>query len=63
MTTTEQRERVLDRDRLPYEPPAVEILGSLRDLTRGAGPGHKPIVMTTGIGPIIAIAAPLAVNR
>lgn len=30
-----------------YAPPALAPLGSLRSLTRGAGPGGTPIVMQT----------------
>jgi hypothetical protein len=33
-----------------YEPPALEVLGTLTGLAEGAGPGGKPIVMATGIG-------------
>jgi len=32
-----------------YVPPALEPLGSLRSLTKGAGPGGMPIVMQTGL--------------
>ncbi|HYN96793.1 MAG TPA: lasso RiPP family leader peptide-containing protein [Pilimelia sp.] len=49
MTMTDVRDLGLDCGRLPYEAPTVESLGSLGDLTRGAGPGNKPIVMQTGI--------------
>ncbi|GIJ45400.1 hypothetical protein Val02_22860 [Virgisporangium aliadipatigenens] len=31
-----------------YRPPMIEALGSLRKLTKGAGPGGMPIVMQTG---------------
>ena len=41
---------VLDRPGLTdYAPPALEPLGSLRSLTKGAGPGGMPIVMQTGL--------------
>jgi hypothetical protein len=32
-----------------YEPPALEVLGTLTSLAEGAGPGGKLIVMQTGI--------------
>jgi hypothetical protein len=32
-----------------YAPPALEPLGTLRSLTKGAGPGGKPVVMQTGL--------------
>ena len=40
---------VLDRpETTAYRPPPLEPLGTLRDLTRGAGPDGEPIVMQTG---------------
>ncbi|GIJ52285.1 hypothetical protein Val02_91710 [Virgisporangium aliadipatigenens] len=32
-----------------YTQPALETLGSLQALTKGAGPGGRPIVMQTGL--------------
>ena len=41
--------QTVDRPRTgTYERPALEPLGSLRALTKGAGPGGEPIVMQTG---------------
>ncbi|MCA2211434.1 hypothetical protein [Jidongwangia harbinensis] len=41
--------QLLDREHIgAYAPPALERLGLLRDLTRGAGPGGELIVMATG---------------
>lgn len=41
-----------DLDRPTYEPPALEVLGSLTTLAEGAGPGGKLVVMQTGlVGP------------
>jgi hypothetical protein len=41
--------QLLDRPRIgTYARPALEPLGSLRALTKGAGPGGEPIVMATG---------------
>ena len=41
--------QVLERPlKTSYEPPAFEPLGTLRTLTRGAGPGGRPVVMQTG---------------
>jgi hypothetical protein len=42
----------LDRpthERPTYEPPALEVLGTLTTLAEGAGPGRSLIVMQTGI--------------
>ena len=32
-----------------YAAPVLQPLGTLRSLTRGAGPGGEPVVMQTGI--------------
>jgi hypothetical protein len=32
-----------------YEPPALEVLGTLTSLAEGAGPGGALIVMQTGV--------------
>lgn len=37
-----------DLDRPTYEPPALEVLGTLTSLAEGAGPGGRLIVMQTG---------------
>jgi hypothetical protein len=42
--------QMLERtDRSTYAPPALEPLGSLQGLTKGAGPNGEPMVMSTGM--------------
>ena len=56
MTITAQHPPVRDRTAVDeqdqadpgYLPPMVEVLGTMRTLTKGAGPGGMPIVMATG---------------
>jgi hypothetical protein len=40
-----------------YTPPALMPLGTLRTLTRGAGPGGEPVVMQTLLEPPFGAAA------
>ena len=46
--------QVLERPlKTSYEPPAFEPLGTLRTLTKGAGPGGELVVMQTLIPPFV----------
>jgi hypothetical protein len=62
--------QLLDQERIgAYTPPALEPLGPLRDLTKGAGPGGELIVMASvgvlpeGLTPAPATPPPFLVQR